>query len=197
MPSALIVVDVQKDFCEGGSLAVKDADKIIPRINLLQEIVGDGVIFTQDWHPAHHGSFASVHGVEPYTEGELEELPQVFWPDHCVNNTEGAEFHPDLEVHPLDKVFHKGQAHRVDSYSAFFDNGGQNPSGLDDYLKKEGYDTLVICGLATDYCVKFTALDAVELGYRVIVFRHACRGVHPDTVAEAFQEMEEAGVMLL
>ena len=197
---ALLVIDVQKDFCPGGSLAVPKGDEVVPVINeLMKKFFTKGwmVIATQDWHPADHGSFASVNKAQPFTMGTLSGMPQVMWPDHCVQWTDGSAFHPDLLDAPT--VISKGMDATVDSYSGFFDNGGKNDTGLNKCLKDAGVDEVFICGLATDYCVKFTALDAVKLGYNTIVVSDACRGVDfPDgSVKTACAEMTNLGVFFL
>lgn len=196
---ALIVTDVQNDFCEGGALPVKGANDIIPIINeLVQQAFncGDIVVATQDWHPAHHGSFATTHHVDPFTMGSLSGKPQMMWPTHCVQGTQGACFHPGLLQIPT--VFYKGIDPTVDSYSGFFDNGRKNPSGLQQFLKIHDVNEVTVVGLATDYCVKFTALDALQLGFKTNVELFACRGVNsPEgSISLALKEMEISGVQL-
>lgn len=200
MSKALLVIDVQKDFCPLGGLAVPKGDEVVPVINeLMKKFFTKGwtVVATQDWHPFNHGSFASNNNVAPFTMGTLGGMPQVMWPDHCVQMTDGAEFHPDLLDAPL--VICKGMDATVDSYSGFFDNGGKNDTGLNQSLKDAGVDEVFICGLATDYCVKFTALDAVKLGYKTYVMTDACRGVDYPTgsVDAAIKEMKDAGVVII
>ncbi|ENH3746981.1 bifunctional nicotinamidase/pyrazinamidase, partial [Escherichia coli] len=168
-PRALLLVDLQNDFCAGGALAVPEGDSTVDVANRLIDWCqsrGEAVIASQDWHPANHGSFASQHGVEPYTPGQLDGLPQTFWPDHCVQNSEGAQLHPLLHQKAIAAVFHKGENPLVDSYSAFFDNGRRQKTSLDDWLRDHEIDELIVMGLATDYCVKFTVLDALQLGYK-------------------------------
>ncbi|HBA7974882.1 TPA: bifunctional nicotinamidase/pyrazinamidase, partial [Escherichia coli] len=180
-PRALLLVDLQNDFCAGGALAVPEGDSTVDVANRLIDWCqsrGEAVIASQDWHPANHGSFASQHGVEPYTQGQLDGLPQTFWPDHCVQNSEGAQLHPLLNQKAIAAVFHKGENPLVDSYSAFFDNGRRQKTTLDDWLRDHEIDELIIMGLATDYCVKFTVLDALQLGYKVNVITDGCRGVN-------------------
>lgn len=189
---ALILVDIQNDFCLGGSLAVPKADEIIPVANhYMKEFFKKEypVIATQDWHPVGHGSFASVNKVNPFTMGTLSGEPQMMWPDHCVQGTKGAEFHPDLLDVPT--VVCKGMDPTVDSYSGFFDNGGKNDTGLNGILKSLGVDTVFVLGLATDYCVKFTVLDAAKLGYKTHVILEGCRAVNFPTGSEdaAINEM--------
>ncbi len=199
MKFALLLIDIQNDFCPGGALAVPKGDEVVTLANRLVQRCFEKnitVVATQDWHPAGHGSFASAHNVAPYTMGTLSGIPQFMWPDHCVQNTSGAEFHPDLLDIPT--VVCKGMDPTVDSYSGFFDNGGKNDTGLNDILKSSGVDTVFIAGLATDYCVKFTALDAVKLGYKTYVITDICRAVNvPDGSEQAaLDEMKAAGVIL-
>lgn len=198
---ALLLVDLQNDFCAGGALAVAEGDSTIDVANVLiqaAKLRGDAVIASQDWHPANHGSFASQQGVEPYSQGTLDGLAQTFWPDHCVQNTEGAALHPLLAQKEIDAVFHKGENIKIDSYSAFFDNGHRQKTALDAWLREQTIDELIILGLATDYCVKFTVLDALSLGYTVNVITDGCRGVNiqPQDSANAFMEMATAGATL-
>ncbi len=199
MKNILILVDLQNDFLPGGALAVADGDAVLPVINrLLQNM--DHVVATQDWHPANHGSFASNHpGRSMGDVIELAGLPQVLWPDHCVQETEGARFAPALETARIEAVFPKGTDPEIDSYSGFFDNGHRRATGLGDYLEKIHAENLYIAGLATDYCVKATALDAVRLSYRTLVITDACRGVelHEGDLAAAFEAMKAAGVELI
>jgi nicotinamidase/pyrazinamidase len=179
MKAALILIDIQNDFCPGGALAVDKGDEVVEVANhFIKEFYKKDfpVIATQDWHPANHGSFASEHMVKPFTMGTLADMPQMMWPDHCIQGTKGAEFHPDL----LDAttVVCKGMDPTVDSYSGFFDNGGKNDTGLNGILKNMGVDTIFALGLATDFCVKFTVLDAVKLGYKTHVILDGCRAVN-------------------
>lgn len=199
MDKALIVVDVQNDFCEGGSLEVPDANAIIPVINNVIKLFYDNeqlTVATQDWHPANHGSFASVAGVNPFDQGKLGYLDQVFWPDHCVQKTDGAKFHEDLLEMP--HVICKGEDPEVDSYSGFFDNGGSSATGLDDLIRSTGVKEVAIVGLATNYCVMFTALDAIKLGYKVYLITDGCRGIDAPVgaVEDAIKQMKEAGVKI-
>ncbi|RID38075.1 bifunctional nicotinamidase/pyrazinamidase, partial [Escherichia coli] len=153
-PRALLLVDLQNDFCAGGALAVPEGDSTVDVANRLIDWCqsrGEAVIASQDWHPANHGSFASQHGVEPYTPGQLDGLPQTFWPDHCVQNSEGAQLHPLLKQKAIAAVFHKGENPLVDSYSAFFDNGRRQKTALDDWLRAHVINELIVMGLATDY----------------------------------------------
>jgi len=163
--NALILVDIQNDFLPGGALAVPDGDKIVGVANMLMEDY-DLVVATQDWHPADHGSFASQYPER--NAGDVEELnglPQILWPDHCVQDTAGADLAPGLNLDAIERVFSKGTDVGVDSYSGFFDNARRNSTGLGEYLKDRGVTEVAVCGLATDYCVKLTALDAVDLGF--------------------------------
>ncbi|GDX06606.1 bifunctional nicotinamidase/pyrazinamidase [Buttiauxella sp. A111] len=202
MKRALLMVDLQNDFCAGGALAVPDGDSTIDVANALMgycKARGDAILATQDWHPANHGSFASVQKTEPYTQGKLDGLNQTWWPDHCVQNSAGAELHPLLNTQKIDAIFQKGENPLVDSYSGFFDNGHRQKTQLDDWLSRHEIKQLVVVGLATDYCVKFTALDALSLGYEVTVITDGCRGVnlHPQDSLRAFQDMSAAGATLM
>lgn len=199
MKKALILVDLQNDFCKGGHLAVPGGDDVIPIANQLQSHF-DLVIATQDWHPEDHTSFASNH--PGYGVGDvlmMDHISQVLWPDHCVQNTGGAAFHPDLETKHIKAIFHKGSDKNIDSYSAFFDNAHQRSTGLSDYLREEGVETVYIMGLATDYCVKFSVLDARHLGFDVYVIQDACRAVElkPGDGDRAFTEMQAIGAKLI
>jgi nicotinamidase/pyrazinamidase len=196
--NALILVDLQNDFMPGGALPVADGDKVVPLVNALQKRF-DLVVAAQDWHPANHASFAAHHvGKKPGDLITLNGLPQILWPVHCVQNTPGAAFHPALDTKLIARVFQKGTDASVDSYSGFFDNGRRNATGLGEYLKERGVTDVHVCGLATDYCVRATALDAVSLGFRTHLIGDACRGVDlkPGDVARAIQEMQSAGVLL-
>ena len=195
----LVIVDVQNDFCPGGALAVPEGDQLIEPINRLQGDF-DLVVATQDWHPPDHGSFAANHpGRQVGEEIELHGLPQILWPIHCVEGTPGAEFHPKLDRSRIARVFHKGTDPTVDSYSALFDNAHRRATGLGDYLKERGVTDLTICGLATDYCVLATALDAVALGFKTHVAEECCRGVelHEGDVRRALDEMRRRGVVVI
>lgn len=196
---ALVLVDLQNDFLPGGALAVREGDRVIPIANRLQHEV-DLVVATQDWHPRDHASFASQHtGKRPGELITLEGLPQVLWPDHCVQLTHGAAFAATLDTKRIAKILPKGMDRRVDSYSGFFDNGRRHDTGLADYLRLKGVRELLVCGLATDYCVKWTALDAAELGFDTFVVVDACRGVelNEGDVDDALDELEDAGVELV
>jgi nicotinamidase/pyrazinamidase len=193
---ALILVDLQNDFLPGGALPVPDGDQVIPVANRVQKVF-PLVVATQDWHPANHGSFAASHpGRKPGEVVQLAGLPQILWPVHCVQGTRGAAFAPALETERFAKVFSKGASPEIDSYSGFFDNGHRRATGLGDYLRDRGVDTVYVMGLATDYCVKFTALDARVLGLETHLISDGCRGVNlqPGEVDRAIAEMRAAGV---
>lgn len=195
---ALILVDLQNDFVEGGALAVKGGKEIIPLANKLQPLL-DLVIPTQDWHPENHGSFADNHpGRNPGDMIGLGGLPQVLWPTHCVQDEHGADFVEGLDRTHWTEIFQKGVDHTVDSYSGFFDNGKRRETGLGDYLKERDVAEVYILGIATDYCVKFTALDAVGLGFKTFLIEDACRGVdlNPGDIKKAIHEMQQAGVVI-
>jgi nicotinamidase/pyrazinamidase len=194
---ALIVIDVQNDFCPGGALAVPGGDEIVPGINALMDDFA-AVILTQDWHPAGHSSFASSHGGHaPYEVIEMPYGPQVLWPDHCVIGTEGAAFHPDLRTDPADLIIRKGFRPQIDSYSAFFENDHETPTGLEGYLRTRGIEAVTLVGLATDFCVNYSAVDAAQLGFRVSVLTSLCRAIDLDgSLAAARAGMEKAGVAL-
>lgn len=195
---ALIIVDIQRDFLPSGPLGVSGGDEIIPIVNRLMDHY-PLVVATRDWHPPDHGSFAENHpGKQPYEMGELAGLPQVMWPTHCVEETEGAEFADALEVQKIDKIFSKGTRPEIDSYSGFHDNGRLHSTGLADWLRGEDVTEVAICGLATDYCVKFTALDAVSEGFEATLLAEACRGVdlNEGDIATAIAEMDSQGVRI-
>jgi len=195
---ALLLVDIQNDFLPGGSLAVNEGDLIIPVANeLMAPRVTDLVVATQDWHPHGHGSFASANGKNPFEMGELSGLPQVMWPDHCVQHTFGAQLADELKEEKIHKTFVKGTDPTVDSYSAFYDNAKRNSTGLGEWLKKQGVTELIVLGLATDYCVKFSVLDALELGFKVKLVVDGCRAVDPVAGERAIKDMEEAGAELI
>lgn len=198
---ALLLVDIQNDFCAGGALAVAEGDSTVDIANTLIDWCksrGDVVLASQDWHPADHGSFASQHGVAPFSTGELDGLAQTFWPDHCVQNSDGAALHPLLNRQAIDEVFRKGEDPNIDSYSAFFDNDHRKATALHGWLQQHGIRELIVLGLATDYCVKFSVLDALQLGYEVSVISDGCRGVNiqPQDSTQAFMEMAVEGATL-
>jgi len=195
--NVLLLVDLQNDFFPGGALAVPEGDLILPTVNGLLEKF-DLVVATQDWHPKEHGSFAANHpGKKPGDVIELAGLRQILWPVHCVQDMPGAELHPALDRTAIDRVFRKGTNPNIDSYSGFFDNGRQRSTGLGEYLKSHNVTRIYLCGLATDYCVKFTTLDAVALGFETYLIEDACRGVnlHPGDVEQAIDEMRQNGVV--
>jgi nicotinamidase/pyrazinamidase len=196
---ALVLVDLQYDFCPGGALAVARGDETIPVAQRLLPKF-DIVIATQDWHPLQHGSFAVNHeGKQPYELHELAGLPQVMWPAHCVQGTRGAELHADLDRSYITAVFQKGTDPTIDSYSGFFDNGRRKATGLAEWLKARGITELYVLGLATDYCVKFTALDAISHGFKVSLVVDGCRGVdlNPGDSDKAIAEMRAAGASIV
>lgn len=197
MTQALIVIDVQNDFCPGGALAVPEGDQIVPGINALIE-AHETVILTQDWHPAGHSSFASSHaGKVPMEVIEMPYGPQVLWPDHCVQGSEGAAFHKDLNTTRADLIIRKGFNPAIDSYSALFENDQKTPTGLEGYLRSRGITDLVMVGLATDFCVNFSAVDAAKQGFTVTVKQDLCRAIDFDGSLTAAQEgMKAAGVTL-
>ena len=194
---ALIVIDVQNDFCPGGALAVAEGDAIVPRVNAM---LGDFAVrvLTQDWHPADHASFAANHaGKAPFEMVEMSYGPQVLWPVHCVQGTAGAAFHPGLNTDAADLVIRKGFRAGIDSYSAFFENDRRTPTGLEGYLRTRGVTALTLVGLATDFCVAYSALDAARLGFGVTVRLEACRGIDlAGSLAAAQAQMLAAGVAL-
>ncbi|WP_298360472.1 bifunctional nicotinamidase/pyrazinamidase [uncultured Litoreibacter sp.] len=190
---ALIVIDVQNDFCPGGRLAVTGGDEIVGGINALMDEFGV-VVLTQDWHPAGHSSFASSHRAEPFSVTQMPYGPQVLWPDHCVQGSEGSAFHPSLRVDRAQMIVRKGFRAEVDSYSAFFENDHVTPTGLAGYLSERGVKRLTMVGLATDYCVNFSAVDAAKLGFDVVVETALCRAIADDSLAEAMNGMAAAGV---
>jgi len=197
MTEALIVIDVQNDFCPGGALAVAEGDAIIPGINALLRTAPVRVL-TQDWHPASHASFAANHpGAAPFSQVDMPYGPQVLWPTHCVIGSQGAAFHPDLNADAADLVIRKGFRPGIDSYSAFFENDRSTPTGLEGYLRNRGVTALVLAGLATDFCVAYSALDAARLGFAVTVRMDLCRGIDMGgTLATACDQMRAAGVTL-
>ncbi len=191
---AILVIDVQNDFCPGGALAVAGGDEIIAPINALVPAYPVRV-FTQDWHPPDHLSFASQHGADPFTTTEMPYGTQVLWPDHCIIGSDGAAFHSGLVARSADMIIRKGFRREIDSYSAFFENDHETPTGLEGYLRSRGVDTLVLVGLATDYCVNFSAVDAAKLGFRVTVIESLCRAIDMDgSLAAAKEGMMAAGV---
>ncbi len=195
---ALLLIDLQIDFCPGGALEVKEGDQVIPIANKLMEQF-DLVVATQDWHPANHGSFAANHPWRrPGQVIDLHGLQQVLWPIHCVQDSFGAQFHPKLNQAGITKVFVKGTDPEIDSYSGFFDNGQRKATGMGEYLKEQGVTEVFVLGLATDYCVKFTALDALGLGFDTHLIVDASRGVNlqEGDVDRAVEEMQQKGINL-
>lgn len=194
---ALLVIDVQYDFCPGGALAVPGGDEIVPGINALMKEF-PAVILTQDWHPEGHSSFASQHaGKAPMEMIEMPYGPQVLWPDHCVQGSRGAEFHDDLNVDRADLIIRKGFRREVDSYSAFFENDHETPTGLEGYLRTRGIEKVTLVGLATDFCVNFSAVDAAKLGFETEVREDLTRAIDLDgSLAAARDGMRAAGVTL-
>lgn len=193
--TAFLIVDVQNDFCPGGALAVADGDGVVPVINRLAPLFRT-VVLTQDWHPPGHASFASSqHGAAPFSMTEMPYGPQVLWPDHCVQGTPGAAFHPDLDTTPARMVVRKGIHPGIDSYSAFFENDHTTPTGLAGYLSECGVTHVVMGGLATDFCVRWSAVDARKAGLSVTVVEDACRAIDLNgSLEEARTEMTAAGV---
>jgi nicotinamidase/pyrazinamidase len=192
----LLVVDVQNDFCPGGALAVPGGDEVIPVINRLARDYAH-VVFTQDWHCPGHLSFASSHsGKKPLERVELSYGEQILWPDHCVQGTWGAALHSDLDLKHGELILRKGYHREIDSYSAFFENDRRTPTGLAGYLRERGLARLFLAGLATDFCVAYSALDARQLGFEVTVIEAGCRGLDVDgSLADAWRQMEKAGVV--
>jgi nicotinamidase/pyrazinamidase len=194
---ALIVIDLQNDFCPGGALAVEGGDEIVPLVNRL---IGEfeHVVLTQDWHPAGHSSFASQHdGKGPFETVAMPYGEQTLWPDHCVQGSDGAAFHPDLEWTRAELIVRKGFRKAIDSYSAFFENDHETPTGLGGYLKERGISDLTFVGLATDFCVAYSALDAAKLGFKAKVIMEGCRAIDlGGSLAAMTEKMRGAGVVL-
>jgi nicotinamidase/pyrazinamidase len=189
----LLVIDPQVDFCPGGALAVPEGDQVIGPINALAARFSHCVV-SQDWHPFDHASFASQHGVAPFSLIQMSYGEQVAWPDHCVQDTPGAQFHPGLQLGAVDKIIRKGANRAIDSYSAFMENDHVTPTGLGPYLKRQGARRLFLAGLALDYCVRFTAEDAVRLGFEAVVVLDACRAIAAATETSAMESFERLGV---
>lgn len=194
---ALLVIDVQNDFCPAGALAVSGGQEIVAGINALMGRF-DAVVLTQDWHPAGHSSFASSHQDRaPYDMTEMPYGPQVLWPDHCIQGTQGAAFHPVLETDRADLIIRKGYNPAIDSYSAFFENDHKTPTGLEGYLRTRGITEVTLVGLALDFCVNYSAVDAAQLGFKVHVLSELCRAIDlSGSLAEAEKAMQGAGVSL-
>lgn len=198
MTQALIMIDIQNDFCPGGALAVDGGDQIIDPVNAMQDDFAVKVL-TQDWHPSNHSSFADNHdGADPYSTTEMPYGTQVLWPRHCVIGTAGSAFKSGLNTDTADMIVRKGYNPEIDSYSAFFENDHKTQTGLHGYLQERGVTTLTLVGLATDFCVKFSALDGAKLGYRVSIVESACRGIDlGGSLSAAMTEMDAAGVRIL
>mgnify|MGYP000029214113 FL=1 len=194
--SALIVIDVQNDFCPDGALAVAGGDQIVEGINNLMADF-DNVILTQDWHPAGHSSFASSHDSNPFSVIDMPYGPQVLWPDHCIQGSHGAAFHADLNTDRADIIVRKGFNPKIDSYSALFENDQKTPTGLEGYLRTRGITDLTLVGLALDYCVNYSALNAARLGFNVTVKQSLTRAIDLDgSLAAALAAMQDAGVKI-
>lgn len=194
----LLAIDVQNDFCPGGSLAVPQGDQIIPVVNRLSERFGH-MILTQDWHPADHSSFASSHdGKKPYETIQMPYGEQVLWPDHCVQNSDGAAFHPELDTERAEVIIRKGFRKEVDSYSAFYENDHKTQTGLAGYLRERGFTDIYVCGLATDFCVRWSVLDGRNEGFRMHVVEDGVKGIDLDgSVDQAWREMKEVGAEVI
>ncbi|KPJ86201.1 MAG: hypothetical protein AMS17_13585 [Spirochaetes bacterium DG_61] len=196
---ALLVIDVQRDFCPGGALEVKGGDRVVPVINRIMPLFSR-VVATQDWHPVDHVSFAVNHeGKKVLDTLEINGITQMLWPEHCVQGSEGAGFHSELNTKLFHLILRKGIFHLLDSYSSFFENDRKTATGLHFYLKGLGVESVYLCGLATDYCVFYSAMDAVKLGFRTCLIEDACRGVDfpPGSVDRALREMKSAEVKIL
>ncbi|MDH3689073.1 MAG: bifunctional nicotinamidase/pyrazinamidase [Gammaproteobacteria bacterium] len=191
----LLIVDVQNDFCPGGALAVSDGDQVVPVINRLAHLFPHKVL-TQDWHPMGHLSFASSHsGREPFSTIQAPYGEQTLWPDHCVQGTPGAAFRVDLDVTGVEMIIRKGFRKHIDSYSAFFENDRSTTTGLSGYLRDRGFEKLFIVGLATDYCVAYSAIDARHQGFNVVIIEDGCRAIDLEgSLAAAWEQIEQAGV---
>lgn len=199
MMKILVIIDVQNDFCPGGALAVSGGDEVVPVINSIIWKF-NRVVATQDWHPSDQISFASNHkGKKPFEEIELNGYRQTLWPDHCVQGSRGADFHPDLNTQLFDLIVRKGTSSDVDSYSAFLDNDRKTKTGLDGYLSSLGADEVYLCGLATDFCVYYSAMDARAFGFNTKVIIDACRGIDmpAGTVSRVLDEMRKAGIHII
>lgn len=197
--TALIVVDLQNDFLPNGALEVKGGDEILFHVNHLLEMPFTKKLATKDWHPLHHCSFASTHQKKVGEKIYLEGISQILWPDHCVQGTLGAEFCSAWNHKQIQHIFFKGTEHHIDSYSAFFDNGHRKSTDLDTYLRNHHIKKIFIAGLTTDYCVKYTVLDALQLGFQTYVVKDACKAVnlHPDDENQALDEMRKAGAQII
>lgn len=196
---ALLIVDVQNDFLPGGALPVKGGERIIPILNKLLKLKFDAVVASKDWHPPDHGSFAVSHHKKAGEKIELCGLEQILWPSHCQQGTHGAEFAPGWNTDLVQHVFYKGTEKHIDSYSAFFDNGHRRATGLEVYLRNRGISEIYVAGLATDYCVKFSVLDALSLGFKVFLVKDACHAINlnPQDETLALEEMQQAGAKII
>ncbi|KFF21646.1 MULTISPECIES: bifunctional nicotinamidase/pyrazinamidase [Chryseobacterium] len=191
--NALIIIDVQYDFLPGGSLAVNQGDEIVQTINDLQSKY-DLVVATQDWHPRGHKSFVTSHpGKEPFEEISLNGLNQVLWPEHCIQGTKGAELVPELLTNAVEAIFRKGMDKEIDSYSGFFDNGRKKSTGMADYLKGRGVTEVAVCGVAADYCVYYTANDALDLGFKSSIIESASKPIDPERYARMKKDFQAKG----
>ncbi len=197
--SALILVDLQNDFFPGGALEVKKGDQVLQAVNQLMDMPFDLIIATKDFHPRNHISFAKTHDKTAGEIVQIGDIEQILWPVHCVKNTHGADFAPGWESDKIDYEVHKGTDPKIDSYSTFFDNGLNKSTGLETLLKDKKIHSVYIAGLATDYCVKYSAIDALNLGFKVFVVKEGCRAVnlHPSDEKNAYREMEEAGCQVV
>lgn len=197
--SALIIVDIQNDFMPGGALAVKEGEMILPAINQLMIGPFDTIVATKDWHPLQHMSFASTYGKKVGEVIEVQGILQILWPDHCVQETWGAQFAPGWPSDKVDEVILKGTFKEVDSYSTFFDNARGHPTGLEDYLRQRNIKTLYLAGLTLEYCILYSALDARKLGFEVFVVKEGCKGVElqQGNIAKAYEDLQKAGVQVI
>ncbi len=197
--NALVLVDIQNDFLPGGALEVKEGDKILPIVNALLNENFDLIVATKDWHPENHASFAKTQGKLPGEHVQLGDVDQILWPNHCVQGSQGAELAPGWRHNLVKKVFHKGTHPLIDSYSTFFDNAHLRETGLEKYLKEKKVNKLFFAGLATDYCVKYSVLDAIQLGFESYVIIDACRAVNLQNKDEqaAIEEMQRAGAHII
>jgi nicotinamidase/pyrazinamidase len=196
-PNILVVVDIQNDFCPGGRLAVPDGDAVVPVINRLAERF-DHIVCTQDWHPAGHSSFASSHpGKKPYQVIKAPYGPQILWPDHCIQGSPGAQFRADLHLDRAELIIRKGFRREVDSYSTFYENDHTTPTGLGGYLRERGFTRVYLAGLALDFCVAWSALDARREGFEVVAIEDACRPIDVEgSLAKAMADMRAAGATI-
>ncbi|WP_456405502.1 bifunctional nicotinamidase/pyrazinamidase [Caldithrix abyssi] len=197
MSRVLILVDIQNDFIPGGALPVPGGDQIVPVVNQILPFF-DLVVATQDWHPPDHGSFASNHpGKKVYDTIELNGLQQILWPDHCVQGSHGADFVQNLNTNPVEAIFRKGTDPKIDSYSGFFDNGRKKSTGLADYLRGRGVKEVFVAGLAGEFCVNYTIMDAADLGFKTYLIKDATRPLDWQNFEKAMQKMQEKGVTIL